>query len=133
MSSSNDAAVIEEQEIAREFRARLRARQEAARARRKHSNKIATGPGSSEETPLLGRGDEESVANGTANGEDDGNEPEWFGYAELRQLPWWKRPSVCAIASFPRSHANLDRYTGSYLPSCYSPWHSVPSLCQSST
>ncbi|KAJ4355818.1 uncharacterized protein N0V89_003839 [Didymosphaeria variabile] len=98
MSSSNDAAFLEEEEIAREFRARLRARQEAVRANkaqdiRQHPNRLDGNPRaaeSSEDAPLLGRND----ATGSADSEDDGSEPEWFGYAELRGLPWWKRPSV---------------------------------------
>lgn len=101
--SSNDA-VLEEEEIAREFRARLRTRQEAARANKArgarersnkadvHSRAIERG----EDTPLLGR----HASDRSADSEGDGSEPEWFGYAELKALPWWKRPSVHAIFTF---------------------------------
>ncbi|KAL1605211.1 hypothetical protein SLS60_004755 [Paraconiothyrium brasiliense] len=91
MSSSNDAAFLEEEEIAREFRARLRARQEAARANkvqnfRQRPNQLDE---NGEEAPLLGHSD----STGSADNEGDNSEPEWFGYAELRGLPWWERPS----------------------------------------
>ncbi|KAF1967764.1 MFS general substrate transporter [Bimuria novae-zelandiae CBS 107.79] len=97
MSASNDAAILEEEEIAREFRARLRARQEAARANKTH--RIREQPGKmngntrteelGEDAPLLSCDREGS----TDNGDEDG-ETEWFGYTELQGLPWWKKPSI---------------------------------------
>ncbi|KAL5398701.1 hypothetical protein PMIN03_000216 [Paraphaeosphaeria minitans] len=98
MSSSNDAAFLEEEEIAREFRVRLRARQEAARANkaqrvRGRANKVdrrSRTEDGGEDTPLLGR----NGSTGSPDSQRDGSEPEWFGYAELRALPWWKRPSI---------------------------------------
>jgi hypothetical protein len=45
-----------------------------------------------EEQPLLGAG---ANSRGRA-GSDGGSElEEWFGTAELKGLPWWKKPSVC--------------------------------------
>lgn len=104
MSSSNDAAFLEEEEIARDFRARLRARQEAARANRSSrirgqsnkSGRAANVKDVGEESPLLGRSrDNSSSSRGTGESDD---EAEWFGYAELRGLPWWKKPSVCTTS-----------------------------------
>jgi hypothetical protein len=102
MSSSNDATFLEEEEIAREFRARLRARQEAARANRssrirgqsKKSGKAAHVERVGEESPLLS-GSRDNSSSNRGRDASDGEEPEWFGYTELKELPWWKRPSVC--------------------------------------
>ena len=45
-----------------------------------------------EDSPLLGNGRRHSSSGSKGNGNE---EPvEWFGTADLRGLPWWKRPSV---------------------------------------
>jgi hypothetical protein len=67
-----------------------------------------------EEQPLLGTG---ASSRGRA-GSDGGSEPEeWFGTAELKGLPWWKKPSVRERSGYnPMSDADatLIRYSGYY-------------------
>lgn len=75
-----------------------------------------------EEQPLLGTGTGAS-SRGRA-GSDGGSElEEWFGTAELKGLPWWKKPSVCERSGYnPMSDADgtLIRYSGYYRHSSYS-------------
>jgi len=44
-----------------------------------------------ERAPLLGAA---GGLGGSAGSEAEGDSSEWFGTADFRGLPWWKRPSV---------------------------------------
>lgn len=56
----------------------------------------------SERSPLLGKS-RSSGASG--NGDNSGEPVQWFGTAELKALPWWKRPSVRLRPSLHRKYS----------------------------
>ncbi|KAJ4298130.1 hypothetical protein N0V90_006029 [Kalmusia sp. IMI 367209] len=101
MTSSNEDLFVEDADLDREFEERSRARASASSSKvhlvRDRPNKIdgdSRAPDVNEEAPLLAghRSSYNSTESTDENGED--SEPEWFGYAELRGLPWWKTPSI---------------------------------------
>ena len=78
-------------------RERERSREAEAEQRRtaKSVSRSPAAPAVSEESPLLGNGENGVGRDGDSDAE---SEPaEWFGTAEIKNLPWWKRPSVRPI------------------------------------
>jgi len=77
--------------------------------------------GIDEEAPLLADGRQRSGVTITAEYDNGINEPEWFGYAELRGIPWWKRPSVPISLLLARRHhlTPVDILAATAIPSFY--------------
>lgn len=110
MASSNDSAFVEDVDIEREMRARLHTRTNSSSSKHGHahapskkSSASSPVPEADEEAPLLSDAGSSYSGRGSVDSRDGNEEPEWFGYAELRGLPWWKKPSVCC-----RRHRKLQ-------------------------
>jgi hypothetical protein len=89
-----------------------------------------------EEEPLLETGAGAGAgtsSRGRAGSNGEGEPEEWFGTAELKGLPWWKKPSVREELGhnlMADADGTLIRYSGYCLHSSCSRRHMVASLCQ---
>jgi hypothetical protein len=91
MADSNAGMLAQEVDIEREIRDRQRNGRNGSTAKL-HS--VSPTPEVDEEAPLLSDAGSSYNGRDSADGRGKDIEPEWFGYAELRGLPWWKKPSV---------------------------------------
>lgn len=100
MVDSNDAAFAQDVDIEQEIRERQRNGRNGSTAR---LQRVAPTPvEADEEAPLLSDAGSSYSGRDSADGRGKNSEQEWFGYAELRGLPWWKKPSVRTIALHSR-------------------------------
>ena len=123
--SNNDEIFAVEAEIDEQVRLR------SSGSSKSHTTRLRLGK-SGQSSQVLERNDEEQplldIGIGPSSrgraGSDGGSElEEWFGTAELKGLPWWKKPSVCERSGYnPMLDAdgNLIRYSGYYRHSLYS-------------
>jgi len=98
MADSNDSVFAQDVDIDQEQRERQRRPQNGPASRLRS---VSPNPVSDEEAPLLSDPGSSYDGRGSTDGPIENSEPEWFGYAELRGLPWWKKPSVCTNSSHP--------------------------------
>jgi hypothetical protein len=94
MADSNDAVIAQDAGIEHERRERQRNGFNGARLK-----SVSPTPEMDEEAPLLSDAGSSYNGRDSADGRGHHNEPEWFGHAELRGLPWWKKPSVRTVAA----------------------------------
>jgi hypothetical protein len=93
MASSNDAVFVSDVDVERDIREREGRGGNGSTTNAKLRS-VSPTPLMGEEAPLL------SDAGSSYNGRESTDNPgkngdvEWHGHAELRGLPWWKKPSV---------------------------------------
>ncbi|KAF1962020.1 tetracycline-efflux transporter-like protein [Byssothecium circinans] len=101
MATSIESPFAEDVDIEQELRERTRQNGSSSAPNRTSTTRNKSGVRESidaevdETAPLLDnttRSDDEEGS--TDNGTGDSEQEEWFGYAEFRGLPWWKRPSI---------------------------------------
>ncbi|KAF2678100.1 tetracycline-efflux transporter-like protein [Lentithecium fluviatile CBS 122367] len=91
MASSNDAIFAEEVEIDQEVRERERRGGNGSKSKLRT---VSPTPEIDEEAPLLSDAGSSYDGRESVDSRGKRREPEWFGHAELRGLPWWKKPSI---------------------------------------
>jgi hypothetical protein len=135
--SNNDEVFAGDADIDEQFRSRTTSSHKPRNAR---SRSYKSGQSShaldlnDEEEPLLVTGAGAGTSSrGRAGSNGEGEPEEWFGTAELKGLPWWKKPSV-REESGHNLIADADgtsiRYSGYCLHSSCSQRRMVASLCQ---
>jgi len=120
MASNADAAYVEDLDVDQALRSRNHAAGSQPKApvyRPEPSNKSgATSPAverDEEDAPLLSPTTQDYGSGN--NGERRDSEPKWDGQADFEGLPWWKKPSVCALRQFAcLNSSDIYRSTGSY-------------------
>jgi hypothetical protein len=123
MSSSTDAVFVSDVDIEQDLKER---EGRVGNGSTGQLQSVSPTPEVDEEAPLLSDtgssyGGRESLDNHGKN-----REPEWHGHAELRGLPWRKRPSVCNFSQTEIIALTLDRYTGSCHHFSFSHWQLAP-------